>query len=317
MKTITTEYNYDHIFLKPKKCVVNSRVECSTNITLGKNTFSLPCIPANMKSVVNIDTCKFFANRNLFYIMHRFGINLIEFIKEMEKNNIYTSISIGVNDDSYKTLIDIIKKSLIPDYITIDVAHAHSPKCEKMVKFIKDAFPNTFLIVGNCVTKESIIDIQNWGANCIKVFIGPGHACTTRLETGFTRGTVDTLLECSEVSKVPIIADGGISQIGDINKALACGAYMVMMGSFFSGFLQSAGDIIEIEGKQYKEYYGSASEFNKTNLKHIEGKKILIPYKGDIDPFLDRITDSIKSGISYAGGKDLSAFLSCDLIYLR
>jgi GMP reductase len=119
---------------------------------------------------------------------------------------------------------------------------------------------------------------------------------------------VSTLLECVlAAGNVPIIADGGISTHGDIAKALACGATAIMAGSLFAGYDESAGDIIEIDGRRYKEYFGSASEFNKVQQRNIEGKKILVDYKGPMSSLIQELQEDLQSSISYAGGKDLTA----------
>ena len=126
-----------------------------------------------------------------------------------------------------------------------------------------------------------------------------------------------TILECAEVATVPIIADGGIVEHGDIAKALACGASMVMAGHLFAGYDQSAGDIITVEGRQYKEYYGSASEFNKGMKRHVEGQRLLVDYKGSMIPLLTELQEDLRSSISYAGGSDLSALTPDLLLQVR
>lgn len=318
MKSITREYNYSDINLVPNKCIVNSRSECSTEVKLGKHKFSLPIIPANMKSVINQKSCEYFASKNMFYIMHRFDVDQLAFISSMKSKNYITSISVGVNEESYNQLKDIKNSKLDPDFITVDIAYVYAPKGEKIIKYIKDNFPNTFLIAGNMTTAEAVNEVTSWGADCCKLFVGPGKACTTRVMTGMTRPCVSTLLECSSMSKVPLIADGGISEPGDIAKAIACGAHMVMIGSLLSGFDQSSSEFIEIDGHKKAVYFGSASSDNKNNsATHIEGKKVLLDYKGDMTPYLQSLSESLKSSISYAGGKDLSALSNCKIVSIN
>jgi GMP reductase len=311
---IKREYNYNDVYLIPKKTIVNSRRECDTSVQFGPKKFLMPIVPANMKSVVNEETCKFLAKRGWFYVMHRFNVNVVSFMEEMKKENLFTSISIGVNEDTYRDLKYLIDLKWCPDYMTLDIANAWCPKAEKMIKFVKNNFPGTFLIVGNLATSEACIEIESWGADAIKVGIAGGKVCTTKNKTGFHRPMVSTVLNCTPSAKVPIIADGGIVEHGDAAKALACGATMVMAGNLFAGFDESAGDIVEVEGKMYKEYFGSASEHNKGKYVHVEGKKILVPYKGSMSKLLEELEEDLKSSISYAGGKDLSALLTCQLI---
>lgn len=319
MFTIKREYNYSDVYLVPRKTVVGSRSECDTSVKFGPKTFSLPIVAANMKSVVDTETCKYFAKKDMFYVMHRFTDTPVQiFMWDMINAGLYTSISIGVNEDSYAQLKNLKECSLVPDYCTLDIANAWAPKAEKMIKFYKDNFPNSFLIVGNMATAEAVYEIEEWGADCCKLFIGPGHACTTKVMTGFTRPTISCLLECAQAAKKPVIADGGTQEPGDVAKAIACGATMVMIGSQFAGFNESAGEVIEIEGKRYKQYYGSASEHSKVvNKNHIEGKKVLIDYKGGMDDFVKTLSESLKSSISYAGGKTLDALYGCEMVAIK
>jgi GMP reductase len=317
-KSVRREYNYGDVFLlSRKKAMVGSRSECDTSVRFGKRTFNMPVCPANMASVVNEETCKFLASRGWFYVMHRFGTDPVKFIVEMHSSGYIASISIGVNAESYKQIDDIVAANLKPDYITLDIASAWSPKAEKMIKYVKDRLPESFLIVGNMAVGEAVQEIEKWGADCCKLFIGPGLACTTKLKTGFTRPTISCLQECVQAAAKPVIADGGVREHGDIAKAIACGATMVMAGSLFCGYNESAGEIIEIDGHKKSVYFGSASEHNKGKYTHVEGKKLFLDYKGDMNNLLVELQEDLRSSISYAGGNDLSALLGCELIAIN
>ena len=308
------EVGYSEISLYPKKCIVDSRKECDTSVTLGNRKFDVPIYPSNMKSVINEKTCTFLAENNWFYTMHRFGEEIIpkEFIEKMIARNLFSSVSIGVNKESEKALYQT--KDYLIDYITLDVANAWSDKAKRMADFAKKNHPKSFLIVGNVASPEAVEDIQRWKTvDAIKVGIAGGSVCITKTKTGFHRPMVSTVLDCYSVSEIPIIADGGIREHGDIAKALACGATMVMAGSLFAGYDESAGNIIEIEDKYYKEYFGSASKYNKEEIKNIEGKKILIPYRGPMKKLLKELKEDLQSSISYAGGNSLM-HLNDDLI---
>lgn len=296
------ELNYKDVYLKPQKTIVRSRNECVTEVSLGNCVFKMPVYPSNMKSVVNEDTCKFLAANGWFYTMHRFGINLPDFILSMKDSGYYTSISIGADVSPLKLLSDF------PDFITVDVANGWSSRVEHAIKEIKDIHPESFLIVGNVASAEAVSELEQWGADAIKVGIAGGHVCITKDKTGFHRPMVSTILDCVSAATVPIIADGGVSTHGDIAKALSCGAHMVMAGLLFAGYDESAGDIIEIEGKRYKEYFGSASEYNKAHKRNIEGRKTLVDYKGPMTRLLGELHEDLQSSISYAGGQDLSVF---------
>jgi GMP reductase len=318
MQNITREYNYSDVYLIPNKCVVESRRECSTSTVIGGKVFDLPVCPANMPAVINEDTCEFLARKNIFYVMHRFDMDQIKFIDKMHSQNLFSSISVGVNDESYKQIKDIKESNLKPFAITVDVAHAWAPKVERMVKFIKDTLPDSFLIVGNIASGSAVCAVESWGADCTKIFIGPGLACTTRICTGHTRPTISCLLECASHASKPVIADGGVREIGDVCKALACGATMVMIGSLFSGFDESGTQIIEIEGHKKAVYFGNASEHAKNGKKsHVEGRKVIMDYKGGMEDFLIEVKESIQSGISYAGGRDISAFMNSQIVAIN
>ena len=305
---VNEEYGFQEIYLLPNYCVAGSRDDCDPSVVLGKIKFISGVIPANMSSVVDDNTCLFLAEKKWFYIMHRFGTNNLRFVNLMHEAGYFASISIGVNVDSEECLKEMKLANVIPDYITLDIANAYSIKAKNMVKVTKDLFPESFLIVGNCATEEAVLQIGEWGADAIKVGISNGHVCETYMATGFSRPQFSTILECCRVSKKPIISDGGIRNIGDISKAYVAGAKMVMAGNLFAGFYESAGEIIEIEGKRYKQYFGSASYNNTRSKKNVEGKCILVDFKGNMQKLLWDIDDRVRSAISYAGGTDLSAF---------
>jgi GMP reductase len=160
-------------------------------------------------------------------------------------------------------------------------------------------------------------EVEDDHSYTIEGIVVHNSVCITREKTGFYRPMVSALWDCSSVAKVPLIADGGISFHGDINKAIASGAHMVMAGSLFAGYDESAGDIVEIDGKKYKEYYGSASETNKNERRHIEGRKILIDYKGPMDRLLNELVEDITSGISYAGGQFVRDLRDCEFYVIK
>lgn len=314
------ELNYSEISLRPEKCIVSSRKECNTQVQFGSRLFEMPVYPANMKTVVNEDTCEFLAKNNWFYTMHRFGHGSAipsGFPERMKDKGYPVSVSVGINKDSKVSLLHYKDCKDLIDYVTIDVANAWSDKAEEMSKCVKEWFPDVFLIVGNVATSEAVDDIQEWGTvDAIKVGIAGGSVCITKNKTGIHRPMVSTIIDCVEVAQVPIIADGGIREHGDIAKALACGATMVMAGSLFAGYDESSGNIIEIEDRAYKEYYGSASKYNKHEIKNIEGKKTLIPYRGSMGRLLEELKEDLQSSISYGGGRDLSIFDSMKVMRL-
>lgn len=298
---IDREYNFQDVYLKPQKCIVNSREECDISVKLGENTFSNPVIAANMRAVVDIDTCKYLHDNKMFYIYHRFDNDTFEFVKEMKDSGRITSISVGIKQEDRDIIRKLCENYYCPDYITIDIAHGHADSVASMINFIKIMCNDTFIIAGNVATAEGVKFLQDAGANAVKIFVGPGKSCITKVKTGFTRGTISCVLECAPVAKIPLIADGGVNECGDIAKAIAAGATMVMCGSFMSGYDQNSGQIVQIDGKKKYVYYGSASFNNKGHKSHVEGKEVLLDYKGNMDDHIYDIECSLKSAVSYAG----------------
>lgn len=306
-------FDYDDMNLIPDLGILDSRSEADTKTQLGKHTFNIPVVPANMSSVINEKIAIELASRYHFYIMHRFNIDTVSFVQKMKDMKLISSISIGVTKEWYSIVKELSDQFLYPDYITIDIAHGHSNLMKEMLLFVKKMLPNTFIIAGNISTVPGANFLQRYGADAVKVGIGPGEACITYHNTGFGSRNMQAYIvkEIAENTTLPIIADGNIKYPGDINKAIILGATMCMAGGLFSNLLDSPNskNIIEKDNKKYIEYWGSASEFEGNKTNRIEGTKL-------IKELIDRthleqmyyIKDGIQSGISYAGGKDLSIF---------
>lgn len=300
-------FDYDNILLLPRQCRVESRSECDASVELGGRRFRLPVVPANMKTVVNESICLWLAQHGYFYVMHRFDIDNVKFVRDMHAQGAFASISLGVKEPDYETVNTLAANDLVPEYITIDIAHGHAESVKNMIGHIKAKMPTAFVIAGNVGTPEAIIDLENWGADATKVGIGPGKVCITKLKTGFGTGgwQLSALKWCARVATKPIIADGGIREHGDIAKSIRFGATFVMIGSMLAGHEESPGATVEVDGRLYKEYYGSASDFNKGEYRHVEGKRILEPVKGKLADTLTEMEQDVQSSISYSGGKKL------------
>jgi GMP reductase len=311
------KFDFEQINLLPRMGVVDSRDECSTITKFGNYDFKLPIIPANMECVISEELAIKLAQSGYFYVMHRFETNSFEFVRKMKSLNLISSISVGVNSDSYLLIDDFFANEIVPDYITIDIAHGHCQKMERMLKYIKSKLPETFVIAGNISTTDAVLDLQSWGADALKVGIGPGSACTTWPSTGFGSRNcqASTIFECSKVATVPIVADGGIKVPADITKSIVLGATMVMIGGMLSGFSDSPGNLINSSNGSYKEFWGSASVYQSGKKNRIEGTKNLIPYKAkSIFDELSYIEECLQSSISYGGGRDLSCLNSVQWI---
>ncbi len=313
-------FDYEDVQLIPNKCIVESRSECDTTVKFGPKTFKLPVVPANMQTVMNEELAEWFASNDYFYIMHRFDEEgRIPFIKKMQNQNLFASISVGVKDNEYTFIEQLSNEGLVPEYITIDIAHGHSEQVIRMIKHIKQHIPESFVIAGNVGTPEGVRELENAGADATKVGIGPGRVCITKIKTGFGTGgwQLAAINACSKAARKPMIADGGIRTNGDIAKSIRFGASMVMVGSLFAAHEESPGETVELEGKLYKEYFGSASEFQKGERKNVEGKKMFVEHKGSLKDTLIEIEQDLQSSISYAGGKDLHSITKVDYVIVR
>ena len=313
-------FDYEDVQLIPNKSIVRSRSECDTTVTLGNRTFALPVVPANMQTVIDEELAEKLAADNYFYVMHRFDEeSRIPFIEKMHAKGLFASISVGVKENEYSFIEELAGKELVPEYITIDIAHGHSQFVIDMIQHIKKHLPGSFVIAGNVATPEAVRELENAGADATKVGVGPGKVCITKLKTGFGTGgwQLAAINWCAKAARKPIIADGGIRDHGDIAKSIRFGASMVMIGSLFAGHEESPGQTIEKDGKKYKEYFGSASQYQKGEHKNVEGKKILLEHKGNIKNTLIEMKQDLQSSISYAGGKDIEAIRKVDYVLVK
>lgn len=313
-------FDYEDIQLIPNKNIIKSRSEADTSVKFGPKTFKIPVVPANMETVIDDDLAVWLAQNGYFYIMHRFQPEKREgFIKMMHSKDLYASISVGIKPEEYEFIDKLVADNEKPEYITIDVAHGHSDYVIQMIHYIKEQLQDSFLIAGNLGTPEAVREIENAGADATKIGVGPGKACITKLKTGFGTGgwQLAALRLCSKAARKPMIADGGIRYNGDIAKSVRFGASMVMIGSLFAGHEETPGNLISIDGKKYKQYWGSASERQKGAYRNVEGRQMLVPYRGHISDTLNEMQQDLQSSISYAGGRKLNDITKVDYVIVK
>lgn len=327
---------YSDVALVPQYSEVHSRVDCSTSVDLCGKKFNLPIIPANMKSVIDMDLAKWMSHCNYFYIMHRFDRDLAEDIANAQEWNVI-SFSVGVKAKDKMAIQKINKRGHRVDYLTIDIAHGYCKRMKVMIEWIKRYLPNTKVIAGNVATARAVADLSAWGADIVKVGIAQGSPCTTKDKTGFTMPMFSCVKQCSKVTfseedgfmisnaslsedfdipeRVPIIADGGVKHNVDIAKALAAGAKMVMAGGLFASCTDSPATPSSVGDVPHKAYFGSASYENKGHKNNIEGKLTNIISNGmTYEGKLKEIKQDIQSSISYSGGNNLNSLYNIEYI---
>jgi IMP dehydrogenase len=307
IKTRGRALTYDDVLCFPQKSDVRSRRDPDLTTRLTKNiNIKLPFVSANMDTVTEHEMAIAMDQQGGVGILHRFmsisdQVSQAEKIKESGARVI--AASIGVNQD-FKDRAKALVDSGV-NVITIDIAHGHSVSMLETLKWLKDTYPQVEVIAGNIASQEAARDLIEAGADAIKVGIGPGSMCTTRIITGCGVPQLTAVALCAEVATemgVPLIADGGIKTSGDVVKALAAGADTVMFGSILSGTLETPGPIRH--GK--KEYRGMASKAAQVSWRGgvpegmaPEGEMTLVPIKGRVSDVVAEMAGGLRSGMSY------------------
>ena len=244
-----------------------------------------------------------------FGIAEQWGVMYDDWHAEMKLVPIMAAI--GVQDEDRARALSLVEAGA--NVLLIDVAHGHHQNVLDMIHWCKETLPDHIdIIAGNIATKEAAEDLITFGADGLRVGIGGGSLCTTRIKTGFGVPNVTSLEEVCSVSGVPVMADGGIRTSGDMAKALAIGAETVMLGSLLAGTDESPGKILETQKGLYKRYRGSASLETKVThgqqARNVEGESTTIPYKGGVKFIVNGLLDGVKSALSYAGAEDLKNY---------
>ena len=298
---------FDDVLIIPSKSEVRSRRDPSLKSKLTKTKFlETPIISANMDTVTEASMAIAMHKMGGLGILHRFmtteqQVAEVRLVKEAGAQII--SASIGVNGD-FKERADALVKAGV-NLLTIDIAHGHSVQMMETLKWLKDKFANLEIIAGNLATPDAAVDLIEAGADAIKVGIGPGSMCTTRIITGCGVPQLSAIALCAEAAEsygVPVIADGGIRTSGDMVKAFAAGASTIMLGSMLSGTIETPGDIVN--GK--KQYRGMASKKAQISWRGDmpagmapEGESTYVTVKGTVENVISELAGGIRSGMSY------------------
>ena len=325
MGSIKEALTFDDVLLLPK---YSSILPANTDITLkltDKITLKVPFLTSAMDTVTESNMAIAIAKEGGIGIVHR-NLDIKQQSKEVKKvkhKKLFVGAAIGTNKDDLDRARSLVSHGV--DLIVIDTAHGHSKKVLTTLSKVKKILKKIPVCVGNIATGEAAKKLYNSGADIIKVGIGPGSICTTRMVAGIGVPQISAIMEVKKAlnrKKIKIISDGGIKFSGDIAKALAAGADAIMMGSIFAGTEESPGRKFKIKGKIYKQYRGmgsigamSAGSANRYFQKNFKDKSKFVPegvegrveFKGKVSKIIYQLQGGLRSSMGYIGAKNLEA----------
>lgn len=308
--SLTEAICFDDVLLVPQHSDINSRKDISLTMSAGNLKLNLPVIAAPMDTVCGDEMAVTMSAHGGLGVIHRYQ-SLESQINMVAKASSYphkTFASVGITSDYMLEVKKLIAAGATG--VCIDIANGHNKRAIEAVRNVRSEY-DTHIMVGNVSTPQGFFDLANAGANSVRVGIGGGSMCTTRIVTGHGLPTLQSIIDIEEERKrsnvnCAIIADGGIRNSGDMVKAFAAGADFVMIGSMLAGTTESPGEIID--GK--KVFRGMASKSAQQDARGfisvIEGAETMIPYKGSVISILNNIMGGLRSGCSYSGVKNLS-----------
>ncbi|MBS1626787.1 MAG: guanosine monophosphate reductase [Bacteroidetes bacterium] len=317
---------YDDIQLVPSYSTVTSRknIDLSTKVTK-RYSIQIPLVASCMDTVCESEMAVALAEIGGVGCIHRFmsvqhqlhEVSIVAkaaadlFIKNNSNTTIPVMAAVGANGDYAERAAELVKAGA--NIILIDVAHGHHENVKTAINHLKKLLPaHIDIIAGNIASAAAAKDLEAWGADGLRVGVGGGSLCTTRIKTGFGVPNVTCLENILAITSIPVMADGGIRASGDIAKALALGASSVMLGSLIAGTKEAPGQIIEKPNGLYKRYRGAASLETKTvhgqEQRNVEGESTVIPFKGGVKFVVEGLLDGVRSALSYGGANNLKAF---------
>lgn len=314
---------FKDVMFRPKRSTLKSRSE----VTLEREFNFLhsnikwkgvPIIAANMDTVGTFNMARALSNHNIFTAIHKHYTidDWRNFIHESSVNTLNNiAISTGTSKEDAKKVKTILNEFPQINFICIDVANGYSEHFVEFVRKMRKQHPNKVIIAGNVVTGEMVEELLLSGADIIKVGIGPGSVCTTRVKTGVGYPQLSAIIECADAAHGlggQIISDGGCKVPGDVAKAFGANADFVMLGGMLAGHTESGGKIIEENGEKFKAFYGMSSEtaMNKhsggvADYRASEGKTVKIPFKGNVENTVIDILGGLRSTCTYVGARRL------------
>jgi len=319
--------DYGDVLFRPKRSTLSSRKDVELKRTYkfkySKHQWSgTPIIAANMDGVGELNVAK---SLSKFEIMT--CLTKQHDLKIIKRNAIikdifpHISLSTGTSDKDYKRLNEILKEFSFFEFICIDVANGYSDHFSKFVRSVREKYPTKTIIAGNVVTADMTQELVMSGADIVKVGIGPGSVCTTRIQTGVGYPQLSAVIECADAAHglgAHIIADGGCTCPGDVAKAFGGGADFVMLGGMFAGHEEGGGKKIKKNGSQLIEFYGSSSDTaldkhygGLADYRSSEGKKVQLKYRGKIKDTVLNILGGVRSSCTYVGAPSLKQLSKC------
>ena len=316
---------FDDVLLVPQLSSIESRSSIDVSVDM-KNVgkLSLPIVSSPMDTVTGSSMARELGKRGILSILHRYNTQTEQtalLSLAVGEGARITGAAVGVTGDFMQRVRSLVAMGV--DVICLDIAHGHHEMMRSAIHQIRKEFSSLHIMAGNVATREAFEDLSDWGADSVRVGIGGGSICSTRIKTGHGVPTLQSVLDCAQSDRdAMIVADGGIRTSGDVVKALAAGADLVMLGSMLAGTDESPGDVVEIPttigGGQaytrYKAYRGMASVEAQIEWRghtsSVEGVSSKVPYKGPVSDSLEMIENGIRSGLSYTGANNIKHFQS-------
>ena len=319
--------DYSDVLFRPKRSTLKSRREVNLNrkykFKYSKLSWEgVPIIASNMDGVGEVGIAKKLASfKMMTALTKQHDDKEINNLQKVNSIHNFVALSCGTSKESYRRLIKLLKKYPKFKFICIDVANGYSENFSHFVSEVRKKYPTKTIIAGNVVTADMTQELVLSGADIVKVGIGPGSVCTTRIQTGVGYPQLSAVLECADAAHglgAHIIADGGCTSPGDVAKGFGAGADFVMLGGMLAGHKEGGGKIISDNEKSYIEFYGSSSE--EANEKHYgglanyrssEGKKVKIKMKNSLDSTIRDILGGVRSSCTYVGAPSLKQLSKC------
>ncbi|WP_332027419.1 GMP reductase [Kaistella sp.] len=314
---------FKDVMIRPKRSTLKSRSQVSlernfTFVNSQKKWSGVPIIAANMDTVGTFEMAEALAKEKIITAVHKhytpeewsaFLNNQPDSIYE------YIALSTGTGKADEEKIKQIMEEHPQIEFLCIDVANGYSEHFVDFVKRARAQFPTKTIIAGNVVTGEMVEELILAGADVIKVGIGPGSVCSTRIKTGVGYPQLSAIIECADAAhglRGHIISDGGCKIPGDVAKAFGGGADFVMLGGMFAGHDESGGDIVEKDGKKFRLFYGMSSQTamdkhagGVAEYRASEGKTVKVPYKGPVAETVKDILGGVRSTCTYVGASEL------------